>query len=183
MWRCWAPRRSRIATRTRRFVSSARFDYRPIPVNPAYEEIEELTCFPNLAAIAEPVHTITIYLGPARSTPLIEEILAANPQRIIMNPGAENEELAAAASGAGIEVVEGCTLVMLKTGLLFGNTRSDTLRNASPRLDDSSIDLCDATAGPEACDNDPSTDRRDSLNRAVSCATCAEFEIESATQF
>ncbi|MGB8340334.1 MAG: CoA-binding protein [Chthoniobacterales bacterium] len=94
-----------------------RFDYRPIPVNPAYEEIEELTCFPNLAAIAEPVHTITIYLGPARSTPLIEEILAANPQRLIMNPGAENEELAAAASGTGIEVVEGCTLVMLKTGL------------------------------------------------------------------
>ena len=94
-----------------------RFDYRPIPVNPAYEEIEELTCFPNLAAIGEPVHTITLYLGPARSTPLIDEILAANPQRIIMNPGAENEELAAAASGAGIEVVEGCTLVMLKTGL------------------------------------------------------------------
>ena len=94
-----------------------RFDYRPIPVNPAYEEVEELTCFPNLAAIAEPVHTITIYLGPARSKPLIEEILAANPQRVIMNPGAENEELAAAASGAGIEVVEGCTLVMLKSGL------------------------------------------------------------------
>jgi uncharacterized protein len=34
-----------------------------------------------------------------------------------MNPGAENEELAAAASSAGIEVVEACTLVMLRTGL------------------------------------------------------------------
>jgi len=48
---------------------------------------------------------------------LIDEIVAAKPQRIILNPGAENEELAAAASGAGIEVVEGCTLVMLRTGL------------------------------------------------------------------
>ncbi|MGH8095423.1 MAG: CoA-binding protein [Chthoniobacterales bacterium] len=94
-----------------------RFDYRPIPVNPAYEEIEDLSCFPNLAAISQPLHTITIYLSPVRSAPLIDEILAANPQRIIMNPGAENEDLAAAASGAGIEVVEGCTLVMLKTGL------------------------------------------------------------------
>ncbi len=63
------------------------------------------------------MHTITLYLGPARSTPLIDEIVAAKPQRIILNPGAENEELAAAASGAGIEVVEGCTLVMLRTGL------------------------------------------------------------------
>lgn len=95
----------------------ASFDYRPIPVNPAFAEIEGLTCFPNLAAIDEPVHTITIYLGPARSTPLIDQIVAANPRRVIMNPGAENEELAEAASGAGIEVVEGCTLVMLRTGL------------------------------------------------------------------
>jgi predicted CoA-binding protein len=95
----------------------ARFDYRPLPVNPAFDEIEGLTCFPNLAAIGEPVHTITIYLRPARSTPLIDQILGAEPQRIIMNPGAENEDLAAAASGAGIEVVEGCTLVMLRTGL------------------------------------------------------------------
>ena len=94
-----------------------RFDYRPLPVNPAFEEIEGLTCFPNLASISEPIHTITLYLGPARSTPLIDEILAANPQRIIMNPGAENEELAAAASSAGIEVVEACTLVMLRTRL------------------------------------------------------------------
>lgn len=94
-----------------------RYDYHPIPVNPAFEEVEGLTCFPNLAAIGEPLHTVTLYLNPARSTPLIEEIVSANPQRIIMNPGAENEALAEAASSAGIEVVEGCTLVMLKTGL------------------------------------------------------------------
>jgi len=95
----------------------ARMDYRPIPVNPAFEEIEGLPCFPNLAAINQPLHTVSIYMRAARSTPLIEEILAANPQRIILNPGAENDALAEAASSAGIEVVEGCTLVMLRTGL------------------------------------------------------------------
>lgn len=95
----------------------ASFDYRPIPVNPACEEVEGLKCFPSLADIGEAVHTITLYLRAERSTPLIDDILMANPQRIIMNPGAENEELAAAASGAGIEVVEACTLVMLRTGL------------------------------------------------------------------
>ncbi|MGI8890587.1 MAG: CoA-binding protein [Chthoniobacterales bacterium] len=95
----------------------AKFDYRPIPVNPSFEEIEGLPCFPRVAAIGEPVHTITLYLGSARSTPLIDEIVAAQPQRIIMNPGAENEELAAVASGVGIEMVEACTLVMLRTGL------------------------------------------------------------------
>jgi predicted CoA-binding protein len=110
-----SPKPERYSNQAIRLLAS--FDYRPIPVNPAFDEIEGLTCFPRLSAIEEPVHTITLYLGSARSTPLIDEILGANPQRIIMNPGAENEELAAAASGTGIEVVEGCTLVMLRTGL------------------------------------------------------------------
>ena len=110
-----SPKPERYSNQALRLLAS--FDYRPIPVNPAFDEIEGLPCFPRLSQIGEPVHTITLYLGPARSTPLIDEILAASPQRIIMNPGAENEELAAAASGAGIEVVEGCTLVMLRTGL------------------------------------------------------------------
>ena len=110
-----SPKPDRYSNQAVRLLAS--FDYRPIPVNPAHDEIEGLPCFPHLGAIDEQVHTITVYLGPARSTPLIDEIVAAKPQRIILNPGAENEELAAAASGAGIEVVEGCTLVMLQTGL------------------------------------------------------------------
>jgi len=110
-----SPKPERYSNQAVRLLAS--FDYRPLPVNPAYDEIEGMACFPTLAEIGEPVHTITLYLGPARSTPLIEEIVAANPQRIIMNPGAENDALAEAASSAGIEVVEGCTLVMLRTGL------------------------------------------------------------------
>jgi len=46
---------------------------------------------------------VTLYLGAARSTPLIQDILTASPGRIIFNPGAENPELAKAASSAGIE--------------------------------------------------------------------------------
>lgn len=110
-----SPKPERYSNQAVRLLAS--FDYRPIPVNPAFEEVEELTCYPNLVAIQDPIHTVTLYLGPARSTPLIDDIIAASPQRIIMNPGAENEALAEAASSAGIEVVEGCTLVMLRAGL------------------------------------------------------------------
>ena len=110
-----SPKPDRYSNMAVRLLAS--MDYRPIPVNPAFDIVEELECFPNLAAIGEPVHTITVYLRAERSTPLIDEIVAAGPQRVIMNPGAENDELAAVASGAGIEVVEACTLVMLRTGL------------------------------------------------------------------
>lgn len=78
---------------------------------------------PTIASLAElpalggaPLDTITFYVGPQISTPLTGEILAARPRRLIFNPGAENEALEDAARAAGIEVVEGCTLVMLSIG-------------------------------------------------------------------
>ena len=92
------------------------YGHKPFPVNPAYQEILGEKCYPAITAIAEPIDTVTIYLGPARSNPLIEGILSIKPRRIIMNPGAENETLAEQARARGIEVIEGCTLVMLRTG-------------------------------------------------------------------
>lgn len=62
------------------------------------------------------VHTVTLYLNSENQRPWEEQLLALRPQRIIFNPGAENERLAAAAEAEGIEAVEGCTLVMLSVG-------------------------------------------------------------------
>lgn len=90
--------------------------HRVIPVNPAFPHVLGEPCRAGIAEVTEPIDTVTLYLGPARSTPLIAEILAAQPRRIIFNPGAENDALAAAARAAGIETVEGCTLVMLDAG-------------------------------------------------------------------
>ena len=90
--------------------------HRALPVNPAFTEIMGETCYPTIADIPEPIETVTLYLGPQRSDPLIPEILAAKPRRIIMNPGAENENLADKARAAGIEVDYACTLVLLQTG-------------------------------------------------------------------
>ena len=92
------------------------YGHRPVPINPAYEEILDEKCYPKISAVPGPIDTVTLYLGQAQSNPLIEEIIHAKPRRIIMNPGAENSILATKANNAGIEVVEGCTLVMLQTG-------------------------------------------------------------------
>jgi hypothetical protein len=92
------------------------YGHRTVPINPAFEEILGEKCYPSIADAPGPIDTVTLYLGQARSNPLIDEIIAAKPRRIIMNPGAENAALAQKAEEAGIEVVEGCTLVMLRTG-------------------------------------------------------------------
>jgi predicted CoA-binding protein len=87
-----------------------------IPINPAFDEILGEKCYPTISDAPGPIDTVTLYLGESRSSQLIDEIIKAKPHRIIMNPGAENNALAARAEEAGIEVVEGCTLVMLRTG-------------------------------------------------------------------
>ncbi len=92
------------------------FGHRPVPVNPAFAEVLGETCYRSIADAPKPIDTVTMYLGKQRSDPLIDEIVAAKPRRIIMNPGAENEDLAEKAEAAGIEVDYACTLVLLQTG-------------------------------------------------------------------
>lgn len=64
----------------------------------------------------EDVDTITLYLNANNQKSYYDYIFSLNPRRIIFNPGAENEELAALAVEKGIQPVEACTLVMLATG-------------------------------------------------------------------
>ena|SRR5690554_768102 len=62
------------------------------------------------------IDTITLYLNPKRQLDYYDYILSLNPKQIIFNPGTENEELEQLAMDQGINVVEACTLVLLRTG-------------------------------------------------------------------
>lgn len=62
------------------------------------------------------VDTVTLYLNPQNQREYYDYILNLRPRRIIFNPGTENSELEGRAEAAGIETVEGCTLVMLGVG-------------------------------------------------------------------
>src|SRR6186997_3681971 len=64
----------------------------------------------------EGVDTVTLYLNPKNQREYFDYILELKPNRIIFNPGTENEDLIKAAKDNGIEPVLGCTLVMLSTG-------------------------------------------------------------------
>lgn len=60
--------------------------------------------------------TVTLYINPARQKDYYAYVLALKPKRLLFNPGAENEEFATMAAGAGIQPMEACTLVLLATG-------------------------------------------------------------------
>ncbi|MFH0922323.1 MAG: CoA-binding protein [Fibrobacterota bacterium] len=87
-----------------------------IPIHPNLDKIEGVKVIPRLANVRGPVDTVTLYVGPAVLEPLIAEVIALRPKRIISNPGSENEKMETAARNAGIHYLEACTLVMLVTG-------------------------------------------------------------------
>ena len=91
------------------------YNYPVFPVHPSQKPIEGIKCYASLSSIGEKIDTITVYLGEKNSTPLIDEIISINPRRIILNPGAESKELKDKCEAAGIEVMEACTLVLLRT--------------------------------------------------------------------
>jgi predicted CoA-binding protein len=66
-------------------------------------------------APSENVDTITLYLNAQNQKQYYDYILSLHPKRIIFNPGAENEELAALAIQNNIQPMEACTLVLLST--------------------------------------------------------------------
>ena len=88
----------------------------PIPISKVGRDMLGLKGYPSLAAVPDPVDTVTVYLSSAKQAPVIEGILAVRPRRVIFNPGAENPEVAGLLARHDIAVVEACTLVLLATG-------------------------------------------------------------------
>ena len=64
---------------------------------------------------SEPVDTVTLYLNPKHQAQYYGKIVELKPKRVVFNPGAENDEFEALLEENGIEPIEACTLVMLRT--------------------------------------------------------------------
>ncbi|HSH08953.1 MAG TPA: CoA-binding protein [Oceanipulchritudo sp.] len=61
------------------------------------------------------VDTVSLYVGPQRQDDLVDYVIGLRPRRVIFNPGTENPAFEAKLQAAGIEPLEACTLVMLRT--------------------------------------------------------------------
>ena len=86
--------------------------HEPLPVGVRAGKIDETDILVGTPAL-EDIDTVTLYINPERQQAYYDYILGLRPRRIIFNPGTENAELARMAREQGIEVVIGCTLVML----------------------------------------------------------------------
>lgn len=91
-------------------------DYAPIPISVRDPSILGFRAYPEISAIEGPIDTLTVYVNPKVLLGLTDDIIAAGPKRVILNPGTESDSVKQRLTEAGIRVIEACTLVLLKTG-------------------------------------------------------------------
>jgi len=90
--------------------------YNVIPVHPKVSRIDHIPVVKDLRRVQGPIHTLTLYVGPARSKAMIKDILDLAPGRVILNPGTESRALELTLKDARIPHEHACTLVLLRTG-------------------------------------------------------------------
>lgn len=87
-----------------------RLGYRIIPVNPKEESILGEKSYPALADIPERVDIVQVFRSPEHAIPLAGEAAGIGARMFWLQEGVVSDEAAAAAVGAGLEVVHNrCT--------------------------------------------------------------------------
>ena len=90
--------------------------YPVFPINPNEERINGVKAYASIGDIDEKIDTLTIYVNQKILENCKEQIKQSHPNRVIFNPGTESPSLKKYLEDSGIQTVEACTLVLLRTG-------------------------------------------------------------------
>lgn len=75
------------------------------PVNPNYQEVYGVKCYPTLKSIPEKIDIVDIFRKSEEVEPIIDEAVAVGAKCVWMQLGVVNEYAAAKAETAGIKVI------------------------------------------------------------------------------
>ena len=89
--------------------------YSVVPINPKYNEIDGIKCYPSLSAFGLSIDTVTVYVKPSIFSNLIHNVIETLPKKVIFNPGTEKTEFLNSLRKENIDTEEACTLVLLRT--------------------------------------------------------------------
>ncbi len=90
-----------------------RAGWRVYPVNPHASNVEGLATFASLEDLPERVDVLSIYLPPAVTMTLVDDIADAQPRAVWLNPGADAPEVVEAIEREDLAVVRQCSIVAL----------------------------------------------------------------------
>lgn len=81
------------------------------PVNPRAKTIEGLPCFASIMDIPGPVETASIYLPPAMTLAVLDNLARKGVQTVFLNPGTENEAVLRKVEELGLNAIQACSIV------------------------------------------------------------------------
>jgi predicted CoA-binding protein len=82
-----------------------RVGYRIIPVNPNLEEVLGERAYPTLREIPQPVDVVDVFRRSEFVGPIVDDAIAINATAVWLQDGVFDEEAAARARAAGLDVV------------------------------------------------------------------------------
>jgi hypothetical protein len=86
--------------------------YKVYPVNPTISEIDGQPCYPNLAAVPEPIDIVDIFRRSEYLAEVVDEAIAVGAKAVWAQLGVVDEEAAKKADKAGLGVVmDRCIMV------------------------------------------------------------------------
>lgn len=94
--------------RSSNFVATylIRTHLRVYPVNPFYDEVLGLKCYPSLADLPEVPNIVDVFRRPEELAGVVDEAVAIGAETVWFQLGLRNDDAARAAVDAGLEVVQ-----------------------------------------------------------------------------
>ncbi len=89
-------------------------DYQVFPVNPNYDEIEGVKCYPSIADLPEVPEVVDMVVNPQIGIKVMKDIAKAGIKCVWLQPGTRSDEIREFAAENDIELIEDCILIRLE---------------------------------------------------------------------
>jgi uncharacterized protein len=85
--------------------------YTVYPIHPAQTEVEGLPAYKSVLDVPDAIDVATFYVSPSVGLKVIEEVARKGIREVLLNPGAESDELLQRAKELGIEATVACSIL------------------------------------------------------------------------
>ena len=82
------------------------------PIHPVHQEVEGVKAYTSVLDVPGNIDTATFYVPPAVGLRVIEEVAQKGIKQVLLNPGAESEELMQRAADLGIQATVACSILI-----------------------------------------------------------------------
>ncbi|MCX6744941.1 MAG: CoA-binding protein [Candidatus Parcubacteria bacterium] len=81
--------------------------YKVVPINPKYQEVAGLICYPALVSLDERPDVVVLVLGEANALKIVQNCIDSALNKLWFQPGSEYDEAVSLAKSAGLDIITG----------------------------------------------------------------------------